>query len=80
MDRNNRHIPRIIESTDSRVRQQGRRRFGFSSRQALHYNDHPDAIIKDFDRRDYGAVLREIDRCCPEPTRKVPFARWTTRM
>jgi hypothetical protein len=62
MDRDNRHIPRVIESADSRVRRPGRRRFDFSPRQALYYNDHPDAIIEDFDRSDYGAVLREIER------------------
>lgn len=38
------------------------RRFEFSPREALFYNDHPDVIIEDFDRSDYGAVLREIER------------------
>ena len=61
MDRDNRHIPRVIESADSRVRQRSRGRFDFSPRQALYYNDHPDAIIEDFQRSEYGAVLREIE-------------------
>lgn len=39
-----------------------RRRFELSPRQALYYNDHPDAIIEDFDRSEYRAVLREIER------------------
>jgi len=62
MDRDNRHIPRVIESADSRVPKRSRRRFDFSPRQALYYNDHPDAIIEDYDRSEYGAVLREIER------------------
>jgi hypothetical protein len=36
MDRDNRHIPQVIESADSRFRQRRRRRFDFSPRQALH--------------------------------------------
>ena len=39
-----------------------RRRFEFSPRQALYDNDHPDAIIEDFEWGDYGAVFREIER------------------
>jgi hypothetical protein len=62
VDRDNRHIPRVIESADSRVRRSGRRRFDFAPRLALYYNDHPDAIIEDFDQGEYGAVLREIER------------------
>jgi hypothetical protein len=54
--------PGVIESADSRVRRPRRRRFDFSPRQALHYNDHPNAIIEDFDRSEYGAVLREVER------------------
>jgi hypothetical protein len=38
------------------------RRFQLSSRQALYYNEHPDAIIEDFDRNEYRVVLREIER------------------
>ncbi len=62
MDRDNRYIPQVIENAESRVRQRRRRRFDFSPRQALYYNDHPDAIIEEFDRSDYGAVLREVER------------------
>jgi hypothetical protein len=66
MDRDNRYIPRVIESGKSRnsdpITPRRRRRYEFSPRQALHYNDHPDAIIEDFDRSEYGAVLREIER------------------
>jgi hypothetical protein len=40
-----------------------RRRFEeFTPRQALYYAAHADAIMRDFDREDYGAVLREIER------------------
>jgi hypothetical protein len=38
------------------------RRLELSPLQALHYNDHPDEIIEDFDRSDDGAVLREVER------------------
>jgi len=62
MDRDNRYIQRVIENEESRVRRTPGRRFDFSPRQALYYNDHPDAIISDFDRNEYGAVLREIER------------------
>ena len=58
----NRYIPRVIEHEESRVRRTRGRRFDFSPRQALYYNDHPDAIIEDFDRSEYGAVLREVER------------------
>jgi hypothetical protein len=56
MDRNNRHIPPVIESADSRVGRRSRRRFDFFPRLALHYNEHPEAIIADFGRSEYGAV------------------------
>ncbi len=62
MNRNDQHITRVIEREDSRVRGFFGTRFDFSPRQALFYNDHPDAIIEDFDRKEYGAVLREIER------------------
>jgi hypothetical protein len=62
MDRDNRYIPQVIEHAESRVRRTRGRRFDFSPRQALYYNDHPDAIIEDFDRSEYGTVLREIER------------------
>jgi hypothetical protein len=63
MDRDNRYIPQVIESRNSDpITPRRRRRFELSPRQALHYNDHPDAIIEDFDRSEYGAVLREIER------------------
>jgi hypothetical protein len=62
MDRNNRHIAEVIESADSCARQRSPRRFHLSPRQALYYNDHPHAIIEDFDRSEYGAVLREVER------------------
>jgi hypothetical protein len=74
-DRDNRHIPRVIESADSRVRQRSRRRFDFSPRKALYYNDHPDAIIEDFDRNEYGAVLREIERHMVEWERQQTLAQ-----
>jgi hypothetical protein len=62
MDRDNRYIPRVIENEESRVRQRSRRRFDFSPRQALDYNNHPDAIMEDFDRSEYAAVLRAVER------------------
>jgi hypothetical protein len=62
MDRDNRYIPQVIEKAESRVRGTRGRRFDFSPRQALYYNDHPDAIVEDFDRSERGAVLREIER------------------
>jgi hypothetical protein len=62
MNRDNRYIPRVIENGEFRVRRPRGRRFDFSPRQALYYNDHPEAIMEDFDRSDYGAVLREIER------------------
>jgi hypothetical protein len=62
MDRDNRYIRRVIENGESRVRRTRGHRFDFSPRRALYYNDHPDAIIEDFDRSEYGAVLREIER------------------
>ena len=62
MKRDNCYIPRVIENAECRVRGTRGRRFDFSPRQALYYNDHPDAILEDFDRSDYGAVLREIER------------------
>jgi hypothetical protein len=66
MSSNNRHIPRVIELGKWRGRDpissRRRRRIRFSPRQALYYNDHPDAIIADFDRSEYRAVLREIER------------------
>src|SRR5262245_40587813 len=62
MDRDNRYIPRVIENGECPVRRTRGRRFDFSPRQALFYNDHPDAIIEDFQQSDYGAVLREIER------------------
>ena len=57
MDRDN----QVIEKRESRVRRTRGRRFGFSPRQALYHNDHPEAIVEDFDRSDYGAVLREVE-------------------
>jgi hypothetical protein len=75
MDRDNRHIPRVIESADSRVRRSGRRRFDFSPRQALYYNDHPDAIIEDFDRSEYRAVLRQVERHVINGLRRRQAAR-----
>jgi hypothetical protein len=75
MDRDNRHIPPVIESADSRVRRSGRRRFDFSPRQALYYNDHPDAIIEDFDRSEYRAVLRQVERHVIDGLRRRQAAR-----
>jgi hypothetical protein len=62
MDRDNRYIPRVIENAETCVRRTHGRRFDLSPRQLLYYNDHPDAIIEDFDRSEYGSVLREIER------------------
>ena len=62
MDRNRGYIPRVIENAESRGRRTRRRGFDFSPRQALYCNDHPDAIVADFDRSEYRAVLREIER------------------
>jgi hypothetical protein len=62
MDRDNRYIPRVIENGEFRVRRPRGRRFDFSPRQALYYNDHPNAIIAGFDRSEYRAVLHEIER------------------
>ncbi len=39
-----------------------RRRFELSAQQAWYYNDHPLAILADFDQRGQVAVLREIRR------------------
>jgi hypothetical protein len=82
MDRDNRHIPRVIESADSRVRRRSGRRFDFSPRKALYYNDHPDAIIEDFDRSEYGPVLREVERHVMEWERQQTPAQaeWTDAM
>jgi hypothetical protein len=63
MDRDNRYIPRVIENSESRVRRTRGRRFDFSPRQALYYNDHPDAIIEDFDWSEYGKARRCIPPC-----------------
>ena len=81
MDRDNRYIPRVIENRDSRVRRSRGRRFDFSPRQALHYNDHPNAIIDDFDRSEYGAVLREAERHVIEWERQQTpeQAEWVAR-
>ncbi len=62
MDRDNQHITRVIEPVDSRVQSRSRRQFDLSPRQARYYNDHPDAIIEDFDRCEYGAVMRQVER------------------
>ena len=81
MDRDNRYIPRVIENEESRVRQRSQRRFDFSPRQALYYNAHPDAIMRDFDRSEYGAVLREIERHVLEWERQQTpeQAEWVAR-
>jgi hypothetical protein len=73
MDRDNRYIPRVIESAESRVRRPRGRRFGFCPRQALYYNDHPDATIE--------AVLREIERHVIEWERQPTpeQAEWVAR-
>jgi hypothetical protein len=58
MSSNNRHIPQVIELAESRERDpispQRRLRTRLSPRKAFYYNDHPDAIIEDFDRGDTG--------------------------
>jgi hypothetical protein len=80
MDRNNGYIPRVIEPAEP-VRYSRRGRFDFSPRQALHYNEHPDAIIEDFDQSDYGAVLREVERhvIAWESQRTPGQAEWVDR-
>jgi hypothetical protein len=82
MDRDNRYIPRVIENGESRVRRTRGSRFDFSPQQALYYNDHPDAIIEDFDRSDYGAVLREVERHVTEWERQQTpeQAEWVARV
>ena len=82
MNRDNRYIPRVIENAESRVRRPRGRRFDFSPRQALYYNDHPDAILEDFDRSEYGAVLREVERHVIEWERQqtAEQAEWVSRV
>jgi hypothetical protein len=66
MNSNNRHVPRVIELARSGdcdpITSHSCWTVGLSPRRALYYNDHPDAIIEDFDRSQYRAVLREIER------------------
>jgi hypothetical protein len=54
--------PASNRNGETRVRRICGHRFDFSPRQALYYNDHPDAIIEDFEQGQYSAVLREIER------------------
>ncbi|HEY5294107.1 MAG TPA: hypothetical protein VIJ70_01360 [Gaiellaceae bacterium] len=65
MNSDDRHIRQVIEPGKSDpcdpITPQGRR-LRLSPHQAFHYNDHPDAIIEDFDRSEYRAVLREIEQ------------------
>ena len=68
MDRNNRYIPRVIDNDESPVRRTRERRFDFSPRQALYYNDHPNAIIEDFDHSEYGAVLNASEAPPEQPS------------
>jgi hypothetical protein len=55
MDRNNRYIPRVIESEESLVRRTRGRRFDFSPRQALHYNDQGNPVPEN---REASALTR----------------------
>ena len=86
MSSNNRHIPQVIELAESRDRDpitsQRRLRIRLSPRKALYYNDHPDAIIEDFDRGEYRAVLREIERHVMEWERQQSpqQAEWVARV
>ena len=86
MNCNNRHIPPVIELAELRDRDpitsQGRRRVSLSPRQALFYNDHPDEIIENFDRGEYRAVLREIERHIVEwEQQQTPQqAEWASRV
>jgi hypothetical protein len=86
MSSNNRHIPRVIELGKRRDRDpitsQRRRRIRFSPRQALYYAAHADAIMRDFDRAEYGAVLREIERHLVEwESQQTPEQReWVAQM
>jgi hypothetical protein len=86
MSSNNRHIPRVIELGKWRRRDpitsQRRRRVRFSPRQALYYAEHADAIMRDFDRAEYGAVLREIERHLVEwESQQTPEQReWVAQM
>jgi hypothetical protein len=49
---------------------------------ALYYNDHPDAIFEDFDRSDYGTVIRAIERHVVDWERQQTpeQAEWVARM
>lgn len=86
MSSDNRHIPRVIELGKWRrpdpIASQWRRRIRFSPRQALHYAAHADAIMRDFDRAEYGAVLREIERHLVEwESQQTPEQReWVAQM
>lgn len=65
MNSDKRHIPQVIERENSELTNpitRGGRRIELSPREALYYNEHPGAIIEDFDRSEYGGVLREIER------------------
>jgi hypothetical protein len=55
-DRDNRYIRRVIETGNRASDVRAAAGFDFSPRQALYYDDHPDAIIEDFDRSEYDAV------------------------
>ena len=65
MDRDNRYIPRVIENAESRVRRTRARRFEFSPRQALYYNDHPDAIMESADARAAGLAGTDARKALP---------------
>ena len=86
MSCDNRHIPPVIELAESRDRDpitsQRRRRIVLSPRKALYYNDHPGAIIEDFDRGEYRAVLRELERHVMEWERQQSpqQAEWVARV
>jgi hypothetical protein len=62
MNRDNRYIPRVIENGEIPRPTPTRPPVDFSPREALYYNDHPDEIIEHFDRSEYRAVLRAIER------------------
>jgi hypothetical protein len=86
MSSDNRHIPRVIELGKWRGRDpitsERRQRVRLSPPQALYYAEHADAIMRDFDREQYGAVLREIERHLVEwESQQTPEQReWVAQM
>ena len=55
-------VLRVIKPGDQPVRCPPCRRLELSAQQALYYNTHVGALLRDFDESEYTAVLREIER------------------